>query len=80
MSEQQPAASLRERLITMADRLDHDPDHAPDELFTNRLRIELARELTGGEPQVLLDITPPVTRPITRSEYAARLREIGGVR
>jgi hypothetical protein len=70
----------RTLLITMADRLDQDPEHDPGAPFAPGERIDLARDLSGDNPSALLDITPPITAPITRSAYADRLRTIAGVR
>jgi hypothetical protein len=64
----------------MADRLDQDPEHNPDAPFIPGERIDLARDLCDGNARALLDITPPITAPITRSAYANRLRTIAGVR
>jgi hypothetical protein len=64
----------------MADRLDQDPEHDPDAPLAPGERIDLARDLSGDNPSALLDITPPITAPITRSAYADRLRTIAGVR
>jgi hypothetical protein len=70
----------RTLLITMADRLDQDPEHDPAAPLAPGERIDLARDLSGDNPSALLDITPPITAPITRSAYADRLRTIAGVR
>jgi hypothetical protein len=70
----------RTLLITMADRLDQDPEHDPGAPLAPGERIDLVRDLSGDNPSALLDITPPITAPISRSAYAARLRTIAGVR
>jgi hypothetical protein len=64
----------------MADRLDQDPEHDPGAPLAPGERIDLVRDLSGDNPSALLDITPPITAPISRSAYAARLRTIAGVR
>jgi hypothetical protein len=73
-------AILRVHLITMADRLDHDREEPADLSFTAACRRTLADDVTGGYPQLLLEIIPEVTQPVTRAAYANRLRKIAGVR
>lgn len=73
-------SSLREHVLTMAYRLDTDPEEPADLSFTAACRRALADDVTGGYPQLLLEFIPEVTAPITRGAYAARLREIAGVR
>ncbi|MFE2965527.1 hypothetical protein ACFXKC_17975 [Streptomyces sp. NPDC059340] len=73
-------AIQRVHLITMADRLDQDPERNPEAPFTAADRRTLADDVTGGYAALLLDFIPEVTAPITRGAYAARLREIGAVR
>ena len=70
----------RAHLITMADRLDQDPEQPADAEFTAADRRALAAEVTHGYAALILEFIPEVTAPITRGEYAARLREIGVVR
>jgi hypothetical protein len=72
----------RTLLITMADRLDQDPEHDADALFANTQRVALASELTDNEPlfDELIIAAPVITSPTTRGQYAQRLREIAGVR
>lgn len=79
MSQPSPAP-LRNKLIEMADRLDHDPDHPASDPFTPGDRIRLAEDISGANASTLLDITPRVVEPTTRGTYAARLRRIAGVR
>lgn len=73
-------AILREHLVTMADRLAHDPERDPEAPFTAADRRALADDVTGGYPALLLEFIPEVTAPTTSGEYATRLREIGVVR
>lgn len=80
MSDQPAHAIQRVHLITMADRLDQDPERDPDAEFTAADRRELADDITCGYAALLLEFIPEVTAPITRTEYAARLREIAGAR
>lgn len=66
--------SLRSLLTTMADLLSHN---TPETEFTDGERLTMARELTkGGEPAhtQLLAYTPRIEQPVTRGEYALRLR------
>lgn len=71
-------AILREHLITMADRLDHDPEQPADLTFTAAGRWDLANDITNGFAALLLEFIPPVIAPITRGAYADRLRTIAG--
>ncbi|MGW1497555.1 hypothetical protein ACWCQW_03005 [Streptomyces mirabilis] len=73
-------AVQRVHLITMADRLDQNPEQPADAPFTAADRRDLADDITCGYAALLLEFIPEVTAPITRGEYAARLREIGVVR
>lgn len=72
--------ALRHLLITMADLLDHDSDRPADTAFTPSDRRALAHQVNGGPAPELLDITPRIIEPTTRGAYAARLRQIAGVR
>lgn len=73
-------AILREHLMAMAYRLDHDPENPADLSFTAACRRTLAADVSGGHPQLLLEFIPEVTTPVTRGSYAERLRKIAGVR
>ncbi|MFB7440224.1 hypothetical protein ACFC01_18005 [Streptomyces mirabilis] len=80
MSDQPAHAVQRVHLITMADRLDQDPERDPEAPFTAADRRDLADDITCGYAALFLEFIPEVTAPITRGKYAARLREIGVVR
>ena len=69
-------ANLRAQLLTMADRLDHDPDQPADLTLTPATQLEVANDVSPD----FIDLLPQVTRPTTRGAYAARLRQIAGVR
>lgn len=71
---------LREQLLTMADRLDQDPEHPANLPLTTDDRVDLANDITGGGNRDFLDLIPRITQPTTRSDYADRLRQIAGVR
>lgn len=75
-----PSEGLHGLLTTMADILDHDPDRPAHTAFTPGDRRALAHHVNGGPAPELLDITPRIVEPTTRGEYAARLRQIAGVR
>jgi len=72
--------ALRTLLITMADRLDQDPEHPADTPFTPAERIALSRDISSTDAGALLDIAPRFATATTRGAYAARLRQIAGVR
>jgi hypothetical protein len=80
MSDQPTYTVPRAHLITMADRLDQDPEQPADAEFTAADRRTLAAEVTNGYAGLLLEFIPEVTEPTTRGAYAARLREIAGAR
>jgi hypothetical protein len=80
MSDQPTYTVPRAHLITMADRLDQDPEQPADAEFTAADRRALAAEVTHGYAGLLLEFIPEVTERTTRGAYAARLREIGVVR
>lgn len=78
MSEQQPT-SLRNLLTTMADLLSHN---TPEDEFTDGERLAMARDLTAGEEPThtrLLAYAPRIEQPVTRGEYALRLRRIAPI-
>lgn len=77
---QQPTTALRTLLHTMADRLDHDPEQSANDSFTPPQLHHLARDINGGPAPELTDIAPRITTATTRGEYAARLRQIAGIR
>ena len=64
----------------MADRLDQDPQHQADDPFTPAQLHALAHDVNGGPAPELIDIAPGIITATTRGEYAARLRQIAGVR
>ncbi|WP_435279145.1 hypothetical protein [Streptomyces sp. 1222.5] len=75
----QGAGHFRGQLLTMADRLDHDPERPADLTLTPAGQLEVATDVSGGSPD-FIDLIPTVTGPTTRGAYAARLRQIAGVR
>ncbi|MFI5687866.1 hypothetical protein [Streptomyces sp. NPDC051636] len=68
---------LRHQLITMAELLDHNPEHPASLPLTTDERVALANDITSGDRH-FLDLLPRITQPTTRGDYANRLRQIAG--